>query len=196
MRLRTSTTSRMSPLLPSARPQRLPRHRLHAAGASTGARGLKPLQIASLLAVSKAVRGHWPLEGSNPSPSALAQKPFVQAVSGLCSTRRRADLSVSAKATKEGRRLTGWATSAAVTLTAPMRPSKSIGGQRRPLISCAAGARLAHASAVLQPSRPDIPVPTGSGPREGGAPCVRVGRGGLEAVRPRRGSYALARVFP
>jgi hypothetical protein len=25
---------------------------------------------------------------------------------------------------------------------------------------------------------------------------VRVGRGGLEAVRPRRGSYALARVFP
>jgi hypothetical protein len=26
-------------------------------------------------------------------------------------------------------------------------------------------------------------------------PCVRVGRGGLEAVRPRRGGYALARVF-
>jgi hypothetical protein len=38
--------------------------------------------LAKRTAVSKAVRGHWPLEGSNPSPSASAEEPLFQAVSG------------------------------------------------------------------------------------------------------------------
>jgi hypothetical protein len=41
------------------------------AGASTGAPAINSLQIDIFLTVSKAVRGHWPLEGSNPSPSAF-----------------------------------------------------------------------------------------------------------------------------
>ena len=45
-------------------------HDLRVTGAQTGAREQKSLQIAIFVTVSKAVRGHWPLEGSNPSPSA------------------------------------------------------------------------------------------------------------------------------
>src|SRR6266545_572418 len=47
-----------------------PMHELCVTGAQTGARQLKYLQIGHFETVSKAVRGHWPLEGSNPSPSA------------------------------------------------------------------------------------------------------------------------------
>jgi hypothetical protein len=39
-------------------------------GAPNGAPPQAPLQIGTFVTVSKAVRGHWPLEGSNPSPSA------------------------------------------------------------------------------------------------------------------------------
>jgi hypothetical protein len=46
-------------------------HRPLLTGASTGAPREKYLQTSMVERVSKAVRGHWPLEGSNPSPSAL-----------------------------------------------------------------------------------------------------------------------------
>jgi hypothetical protein len=51
------------------------------AGEPTGELDRNTLQIGSFEAISKAVRGHWPLEGSNPSPSASAGKPRIQAVS-------------------------------------------------------------------------------------------------------------------
>jgi hypothetical protein len=49
----------------------------------TGEPKQKPLQTPPSRRSRKAVRGHWPLEGSNPSPSASAQKTLHQAVSEL-----------------------------------------------------------------------------------------------------------------
>jgi hypothetical protein len=54
------------------------------AGAHAGARLIKLLQIGMFVEVSKAVRRHWRLEGSNPSPSVKVQKPHNRAVSGPC----------------------------------------------------------------------------------------------------------------
>jgi hypothetical protein len=48
------------------------------AGASTGAPQVNALQIGLFEVVSKAVNRHRRFEGSNPSPSASAQNPFIQ----------------------------------------------------------------------------------------------------------------------
>jgi hypothetical protein len=90
---------------------------LRATGAQTGARRLKALQSGNFVTVSKAVRGHWPLEGSNPSP------PLTQAV--LCSGSRL------------GAAVCGFQTAA-------LSPWKSMEVPRRPLVSRLTGARLAH----------------------------------------------------
>jgi hypothetical protein len=52
------------------------------AGAHSGARAEKALQNAASVTDSKAARGHWPLEGSNPSPSAFQAAPATHLLPG------------------------------------------------------------------------------------------------------------------
>jgi hypothetical protein len=85
------------------------------AGAPTGARREKYLQMGTCLTASKAVRGHWPLEGSNPSPSAFAQKPFSSSEFPGCLGSMATYALLSALSTMAPRLLTDEANAAAVT---------------------------------------------------------------------------------
>jgi hypothetical protein len=87
------------------------------AGAQTGARDIKSLQIGMFMAVSKAVIRLRRIEGSNPSPSAQPRGSRL----GAC--------------------LPG---AKAVSRTSPVNPGKSIDVSGRALVYVVTGARLAH----------------------------------------------------